>query len=215
MKKYFITGLVILLPLTLTLWIVAFLFNFLTEPFLGISKVILNYTGLLDLGFLWLNAEQLQTLVSQVLILIVLFVFTVLLGIVARWFFFHYIFRFWESLIHRIPVVSVIYKTCQEVIKTIFTSKNNAFKQVVLVNFPNPETKTIGLLTRDSVPGSELGDDRVVVFVPTTPNPTCGFLTIMKKEDVIHLDMSVEEAFKSIISCGVIVAPIRKSNGNP
>lgn len=214
MKKYFITGLVILLPLTLTLVLVAFLFNFLTEPFLGISRAIFTYSGFLNNGFLFLSAEQLQTLFSQVLILIVLFFFTVLLGLIARWFFFHYIIRFWESLIHRIPFVSVVYKTCQDVIKTIFTTDNNAFKQVVMVQFPNPETRTIGLVTREGFPGAEntLGNDLLVVFVPTTPNPTSGFLTIVKKQDVVNLDMSIEDAFKLVISCGVIMAPFRKGD---
>lgn len=214
MKKYFITGLVILLPLTLTLVVVAFVFNFLTEPFLGISKAILDYYGLLDTGFLFLSAQQLQTAISQVMILLVLFFFTVLLGLVARWFFFHYVLGFWESLINRIPFVSVIYTTCKDVIKTIFGSKNNAFKQVVMVQFPNPETRTIGLVTREGLPGVEnsIGDDLLVVFVPTTPNPTSGFLTIVKKADVVNLDMSVEDAFKYIISCGVIMAPFRQGD---
>lgn len=217
MKKYFITGLVILLPLTLTLVVLAFFFNLLTEPFLGISKTIIDYTGFLENGILFLSAEQVQTVISQVLILIVLFTFTVLLGLFARWVFFHYIVRFWESLIHRIPFISTIYRTCQDVIKTIFATKNNAFKQVVMVNFPNPETRTIGLVTRESLPGADasLGSDLLVVFVPTTPNPTSGFLTIVKKEDVVYLDMSVEDAFKYVISCGVIMAPFRQGYGRP
>ncbi len=212
MKKYFVTGLVILLPLTLTLAVVGFIFNLLTEPFLGISKTILDYYGLLDKGFLFLSAHQLQTVFSQILILIVLFIFTVLLGLIARWFFFHYIIRFWESLIHRIPFISTIYKTCQDVIKTIFATKNNAFKQVVMVHFPNPETRTIGLVTREGLPGAgpSIGSNLLVVFVPTTPNPTSGFLTIVKKEDVVYLDMSIEDAFKYVISCGMIMSPFRE-----
>lgn len=211
MKKYFITGLVILLPLTLTLAVVGFIFNLLTEPFLGISKAILARYGLLDSGFLFLSASQLQTAFSQVLILAALFLFTLLLGLIARWFFFHYIIRFWESLIHRIPLISTVYKTCQDVIKTIFTANSNAFKQVVMVRFPNQETRTIGLVTREGLPGTGVGmdSDLLVVFVPTTPNPTSGFLTIVKKEDVVYLDMSVEDAFKYVISCGMIMAPFK------
>lgn len=212
MKKSFITGLVILLPLSLTLAVVAFLFNFLTEPFLGISRALLGYSGLLNRGFLFLSADQLQTVVSQILIIISLFIFTVFLGFIARWFFFHYILRFWESLIHRIPIISTVYKTCQDVIKTIFTTNSNAFKQVVMVPFPNPGTKTIGLVTRESLPEADgvMGSDLLVVFVPTTPNPTSGFLTIVKREDVVFLDMSVEDAFKYVISCGVIMSPFKQ-----
>lgn len=209
MKKYFITGLVILLPVTLTLAVVLFIFNFLTEPFLGLTKAILDHYGLASSGFLFLSADQLQNFISKILILLVLFGFTILLGAVGRKFFVHFMIRMWEYAVHRIPLVSSIYKACQDVIKTIFASKNSAFKQVVMVRFPNADTHTIGLVTRDEMPGLEstIGSDLVVVFVPTTPNPTSGFLTIYKKEDVVPLDMSIEDAFKYVISCGVIMAP--------
>lgn len=211
MKKYFVTGLVILLPATLTLAVIIFIFNLLTDPFLGLSKAILDYYGLASSGFLFLNAEQLQNLISKLLIILVLFGFTVLLGAIGTWFFVHSFLRLWEYALHRIPLVSTIYKACQDVIKTIFGSKTSAFKQVVMVRFPNADTLTIGLVTRDELPGliHTVGPDLVVVFVPTTPNPTSGFLTIFKKEDVIPLDMKVEDAFKYIISCGVIMAPFK------
>lgn len=210
MKKYFVTGLVILLPLALTLLVVAFIFNFLTDPFLGLTRAILDHYGLLHTGFLFLSASQLQTVVSQILILVTLFLFTVLLGFVARWFFFHYVIGFWEGLIKRIPLVGAVYNASKDVIKTVFASKTNAFKQVVIVRFPNPETLTIGLVTRDDFQTVNGNDDMLVVFVPTTPNPTSGFLTIVKREDVINVDMSIEDAFKYIISCGVIMPPFRK-----
>lgn len=204
MKKYFVTGLVILLPVMLTLVVVIFVFNFLTAPFLELTKTILGHYDLV-------KNEQLLHYLSQFLILITLFFFTVLLGIFARWVFFHYMVRIWEYLLHRIPLVSPIYKTCQDVINTMFTSKTTAFKQVVMVRFPNPETYTMGLITRDHIQGLEdaIGSDLVIVFVPTTPNPTSGFLTIFKKEEVIYLDMKIEDAFKYIISCGVIMAPFK------
>lgn len=207
MKKYFIAGLVALLPVTLTLIVIIFVFNLLTQPFLGVTQAILGHYGLLDTGFLFLSPIQLETFLTQILILAVLFIFTVLLGAVARWFFVHYFIRFWEYVIHQIPIVSAIYRACQDVIKTIFASKTNAFKQVVMVRFPNQETLTLGLVTRETLGGLEsaLGSDFMVIFVPTTPNPTSGFLTLCKKEDVIPLDMKIEDAFKYIISCGVII----------
>lgn len=214
MKKYFITGLVILLPVTLTLAVVGFVFNLLTAPFLGMTKAILGYYGLLETGFLFLSASQLQTAVSQILVLAVLFFFTVFLGALARWFFISYIIGFGEYLINHIPIVNSIYNACKDVIKTVFASKSSAFKQVVMVRFPNENTYTIGLMTRDALPGisQALGGDCIVVFVPTTPNPTSGFLNIVKKSDVIPLDMKVEDAFKYIISCGVISVPFKKGD---
>lgn len=204
MKKYFVTGLVMLLPVALTLVVVAFVFNLLTAPFLELTKAILGHFGLIE-------NEKLLHFLSQILILIFLFLFTLVLGIFARWVFFHYMIRLWDYVLHRIPLVSTIYKTCQDVINTMFTSQTTAFKQVVLVRFPNPETYTLGLLTRDHIHGLEhvIGPDLIIVFVPTTPNPTSGFLTIFKKEDVVYLDMKIEDAFKYIISCGVIMAPFK------
>lgn len=209
MKKYFITGLVILLPLALTLAIIVFFVNLLTGPFVDIVKSILGYYDLIDSSFLFLSADQLQKYVSQLIILALLFFFTIGLGMLARWFLFHYVIKLWEYAIHRIPFISSVYKTCQDVIQTIFTSNTNSFKQVVLVPFPSTETLAIGLLTRDNLPAmGKHKEPLVAVFVPTTPNPTSGFLMMFKENDLIYLDMKVEEALKYVISCGVISTPI-------
>ncbi len=207
MKRCFITGLVILLPVTLTIAIVIFVFNLLTVPFLGLVKTVFGHYGLFENGFLFFNAEQLQNLVAQLLILVSLFFITIGLGIIARWFFFHTMIKFAEYIVRYIPLVSTIYKTSKDVIKTIFTSETKSFKQVVLVRFPNPESYSIGLVTREEIPGLKQTDfeDAVAVFVPTTPNPTSGFMVIYKKQDLIFLDMKVEDAFKYVISCGVIM----------
>jgi uncharacterized membrane protein len=206
MKKYFITGLVILLPLALTIAIMLFIFNLLTEPFLGIVKTVFDHYNLLEHGFLLLNANQLQNVVAQLLILVSLFFIAICLGFIARWFFIKTFIRFAEYVVKRIPLVRTIYKTCQDIIKTIFTSKTKSFKQVVLVRFPNLETYSIGLITREEIPSlaGTSHEDAVSVFVPTTPNPTSGFMLMFKQADLIYLDMTVEDAFKYIISCGVI-----------
>jgi uncharacterized membrane protein len=206
MKKYFITGLVILLPVALTLAIVIFIFNLLTVPFLGLVKAVFGHYHLLEEGFLLLSARHIQNLVAKILILISLFFIVIGLGFIARWFFFKTFMKFAEYMVKRIPLVSSIYRTCQEVIKTIFTSKTKSFKQVVLVRFPHPHTYSIGLVTREEIPSlaNTSHADAVAVFIPTTPNPTSGFLIMFKPNDLIYLDMKVEDAFKYIISCGVI-----------
>ena len=211
MKKYFITGLVILLPVALTLAIVIFIINLLTEPFVGIFKSIMDHYHIFEKGFLFFTADQLQQLISQVLILILLFFFTVGLGLLARWFFFHYIIGAWDALLHRIPFISSVYKGSKDVINTIFTSNTSSFKQVVMVPFPRNQSFSIGLVTREEIRDilpREPHIEYVTVFVPTTPNPTSGFLMLYKKSDLVYLDMKVEEALKYIISCGVIKAPI-------
>lgn len=209
MKKYFITGLIILLPLALTIAIVVFIFNLLTVPFLGIVKTVFDRYDLFESGSLLLNADQFQNLLAQLLILVSLFFIAIGLGFIARWFFIKAFFKFAEYVVKRIPLVRTIYKTCQEIIKTLFTSKTNSFKQVVLVRFPNPDTFSIGLVTREEIPSlsNTSHADVVAVFVPTTPNPTSGFMIMFKQADLIYLDMKVEDAFKYIISCGVISPP--------
>lgn len=204
MRKYFITGLVVLLPLALTLGIVLFLVNLLTSPFVGIFQGIFDYFGIL-------SSEQLQILFSKILILVLLFFVTVGLGAFGRWFFVHYMLSLWDYILHRIPLVSSIYKTSQEVITTLFGSTTKSFKQVVLVPFPNAQTYSIGLLTAENLPGIPKSETEeiVAVFVPTTPNPTSGFLMMFKKKEIFYLDMRVEEAFKYIVSCGVISPPFK------
>lgn len=212
LKKYLIPGLIVLLPLALTLFIVMFIFNVLTTPFVGVVRSVMGYFGWLDKGLLFLSAEDLQIIVSKVIALVLLFGFTVFLGMIGRKFVFHYLLKIWEKILHSIPIVRTIYKLCQDVINTIFASTTNSFKQVVLVPFPNVETRTLGLVTCEhmkGVPSSDT-DNIVAVFVPTTPNPTSGFLLMFKQSDLIYLDMKVEEAFKYIISCGVIAAQFKE-----
>lgn len=209
MKKYFITGLVILLPLALTLAIVIFFINLLTGPFVEMVKSILGHYDLLERNFLFISADQVQKYVSQIIILALLFFCTVGLGFIGRMFLFHYFLKLWEYVVHKIPFVSSIYRTCQDVIKTIFASETNSFKQVVLVPFPSTENLAIGLLTRDNLPTvGNMNGPLTAVFVPTTPNPTSGFLMMFRESDLLFLDMKVEDALKYVISCGVISSPI-------
>lgn len=206
MKKYFLTGLVILLPVALTIAVVAFVFNFLTTPFVGMVQHVFDYFGLLGKNFFFLTSHQVQVLASKLIILILLFFFTVLLGALGRWFFVHYFLKLWDYLLHRIPFVSTIYKTCQDVIKTMFASKNKSFKQVVLVPFPSADSRSVGLVTNETLEGlqQEGRGPLISVFVPTTPNPTSGFLMLYEEKDLVYLNMKVEDAFKYVISIGML-----------
>ena len=206
MKKYFITGLVFWLPFAVTIAVAVFIINLFTAPFVGILRNIFQRYDILDTGFLFLSAEQTQVLVSQILIIVLLFFFTVLLGMVASWFFINYLIRIGDYILHRIPIVSSIYKTSQDVIRTVFTTSTKSFKQVVFVPFPNASSYSVGFVTQEQVlPIKEQSKPLVAVFVPTTPNPTSGFLMLFNSDDVIYVKMSVEDAFKYVISCGMIL----------
>jgi uncharacterized membrane protein len=207
MKKHFITGLVILLPLVITIAVVTFLVNFLTKPFMGVVSTIFTKLNIINHGFLFLSPEQLLSYGSKLIILVFIFLFTVALGIIARWFLINTLFRLGDKILHRIPIVNTVYKTTQDIIKTLFVSDKNTFKQVVMVPFPRADVFVIGLIARDSpkICSQAAGNDLVSVFVPTTPNPTTGFLLMFKHSDLILIDMKPEDAIKYIVSCGVII----------
>ncbi len=195
------TGLVMLLPLALTLWIISSLIHWLTEPFVGIAERILSAVGLIGTPILFISAENVLLGLSQLLVLAALLSFIILIGAIGRHFFFRYLIRLSDAVLHKIPVISSVYKTSQELIQTLLTTDNRAFKQVVLVPFPNADCLSIGLVTREGPAAPHL----IPVFVPTTPNPTSGYLIMFDRSKVTPLDMTVEEAFRYIISCGVLI----------
>lgn len=211
MKGYFLTGVVILLPLALTFWIIAFIVRILTTPFQGIAHAALSAVGLNDISFLFLSSEQVLNYLSKILVLCFLFMLIVGIGMVGRRFFFNSLMKMGDAVLHRIPVISTVYKTSQELTQTIFASTSKSFKQVVLVPFPHDDSLCMGLVTRDDL---EMGT-QASVFIPTTPNPTSGLLVIVKKEHITPLDMRVEDALRYIISCGVLPVPIKREGAYP
>jgi uncharacterized membrane protein len=206
MKKHFITGLVILLPLTVTLLVLGFLIRFLTQPFVGLVSNFLAQLNIVNKGFLFLSPDQVIKYFSQFLILITLFLVTVCLGMITRWFFINALLRLGDRILHKIPVVNTVYKTTQEIIKTLFVSDKNSFKKVVLAPYPNPTSYMLGLVAREAPPqcSKALNEELISVLIPTTPNPTTGFLIMYPKKDLVYLDMKPEDAIKCIVSCGVI-----------
>ncbi len=207
MKKYFLTGLAIFLPLAITIAIVIFIVNFLTKPFMGLVAKILSHTTIPNVDFLFLSHEQVIRYGSQVAILIALFFFTILCGFFGKWFIFRSLIHLSNLVLAKIPVVNKVYKTTQDIISTIFSSKKGAFKKVVMVPFPYKEAYSLGLVARESPKTCQdtLKEELITVFIPTTPNPTTGILMIFPIKDVVFLDMKVDEAAKYIISCGVVV----------
>ncbi len=207
MKKHFITGLVILLPGAVTIAILIFVINFFTKPFIGFTSRLIEQWGLCQNGFCLLSQRQIIQYGSRVLILLALLGITILLGVVTRWFFMHTLIKLCDKILLRIPLVSTLYRTLQDIIKTIFVSDKNSFKQVVMVPFPGPETYVLGLVARESPEAccKATGKELVSVLVPTTPNPTTGFLLMFQKQVITYLDIKVEDAIKYMVSCGVIL----------
>jgi uncharacterized membrane protein len=209
MKKYFFTGLAFLLPLAVTIAVLNFLINLLTKPFVEFVSNLLCDVPFLSHGFLFLSQDQIINYSSKILILVFLFLLTMGLGVITRWFFIHELLKLSDKVIHRIPVVNTVYKTTQDIIKTLLTSDKKSFKQVVMVPFPRHDTFVIGLVARESpeICSEKANADLISVLIPTTPNPTTGFLLMYPKKDLIYIDMKPEDLIKYIVSCGVIIPP--------
>ena len=198
MKSYFITGLLVLVPLCITIWVLSTLIGLMDQ-------------SLLLLPVSWRPEAQFGRAVPGIgAILTLLIVFGT--GVIATNFFGKRIIQFWEALLARVPVVKSIYYSVKQVSDTLFSDSGQAFRKALLVQYPRQGSWTIGFLTGQ--PGGDVSNhlqgEYVSVYVPTTPNPTSGFFLMMPRADVVELDMSVDEALKYIISMGV-VAPASKT----
>jgi uncharacterized membrane protein len=214
MKKYFITGLIILMPLALTLFVIAFLFEFFTTPFVSIVSQIVP---LLAKKLPFPVPEGLIIFISRVfsLLLICALIFT--LGILGRWFFVKSFFKWFNFAVAKIPVVNSIYKLSREVISALFsTDGKKIFKEPVMVPFPDKPNYCIGLRSGEAPAECEekIGRPLVSVFAPTAPHPISGFLFILPKDDALPLDLTNEDAIKFLVSCGVIL-PDSETAGCP
>lgn len=199
-KQYFIAGLLVWLPMGITVWML----TWLVGVFDGIFLTVLQAADSLIPG-MHAVAERLRGVPGLGLILVAM----VFLGsgifvtnIFGQWW-----LRQWDSLMNRIPVVRSIYTSVKQVADTLFSGTGNAFSKALLVQYPRQGSWTIAFLTGQ--PGSGVADHfdapMVSVYVPTTPNPTSGFFLMMPRSEVIELDMSVDDALKYIISMGVVV----------
>ncbi|OBV37072.1 DUF502 domain-containing protein [Janthinobacterium psychrotolerans] len=192
MRKYFITGLLILVPLAITVWVLNLVIGTLDQSLLLVPQ---RFRPQSLFGF---DIPGLGT------ILTILIVF--LTGLLTNNLVGNYVVKLWERLLQRIPIVNSLYSSVKQVSDTLFSSSGNAFRKAVLVPYPHQNSWTIAFLT--GVPGGDaarhLVGDYVSVYVPTTPNPTSGFFLMMKRSDVVELDMSVDAALKYIVSMGVV-----------
>jgi len=194
-KRYFITGLLIWVPLVITVWVLSVIVNTLDQS-LHLLPVAVHPRSLF--GFPIPGVGALLTLLM-----------ILLTGMLATNFIGQKLVIWSERLLARIPVVNSVYNSVKQVSDTLFSSSGNAFRKALLVQYPRQGSWTIAFQT--GKPGGDvlnhLDGEYISVYVPTTPNPTSGFFLMMPKSDVIELDMTVDEALKYIISMGV-VAPL-------
>ena len=204
MKKYLLAGLLVWLPLAITIWVLQAALGLLSGVFgwfLNAGKAVLP-AGAAPLIDLLLSIPGLGVIV-MLLGLLLTGVFAT--NIMGQWW-----LRQGSRVLGKIPIVKSIYSSVKQVSDTLFSSSGNAFREAVLVQYPRAGAWTIAFVT--GRPGGEaaqhLVGDYLSIYVPTTPNPTSGFFLMVQRADVVALRMSVDEALKYVISMGVVAPPL-------
>lgn len=193
-KKYLLTGLLVLVPLVITLWVINFIIGILDQ-----SLLLLPQAWHPD-NLLGIHIPGWGVILTVGIIL--------LTGLLVRNVFGRQLLEWWEGLLRRIPFVNAIYNSVKQVSDTLLSDSGHSFRKVLLVRYPHPQAWSLAFLT--SVPGEVLraldGEEYVGVFIPTTPSPVNGFYFYVKKSETLELDISVDAAFKAIVSMGVVTA---------
>ena len=199
-KRYFITGLLIWVPLAITAWVLSLIASVADQSLRLLPESVRPH---------YLFGYDIP---GAGIVLTLLIILTT--GLLAANFIGQRLVGWWERLLARIPVVNSIYHSVKQVSDTLFSSSGNAFRKALLIQYPHAGSWTIAFLT--GTPGGDvvnhLSGDYVSVYVPTTPNPTSGFFLMLPRSDVVELDMNVDEALKYIISMGVVAPSARPRN---
>ena len=198
LKRYFLTGLLIWVPLGITVWVLKLLIGSMDQ-----SLLLLPYT-LRPESWLGMSMPGLGTILTIGVILLTGMLTTNIVG--------QRLIRFWEGVLARIPVVKSIYYSVKQVSDTLFSGSGEAFRKVLLVRYPHPEAWSLAFQTnlpRDV--DSRLDGEYVGVFIPTTPSPVNGFYFFVKKSETIEVGISVDDALKYIISMGVVTPTDKES----
>ncbi len=191
-KSYIITGLLIWVPLAITLWVLNLLVGIMDQSLQLLPQALLTEN--------WLGVH----VPGLGVILTVLIVFFT--GVLAANILGQRLVRFWEGILARIPIFNTIYHSVKQVSDTLFSGTGHAFRKVLLVRYPHPEAWSLAFQTNVPVEvAARLPEEYVAVFIPTTPSPVNGFYFYVRRADAIEIDMSVDAAFKYIVSMGVVV----------
>ena len=199
-KKYMLTGLMVWLPLAITIWVLSWLVKSLD----GVLGGVLFGFAAVAPASMAPGIGRLGSIPGLGVLIVAAFMFVtgaLVSNVAGRW-----LLKQWDGLFTRIPIVKSIYNSVKKVSDTLFSSNGNAFRTALLIQYPRAGSWTIAFQT--GTPTGEvatyLGADFVSVYVPTTPNPTSGFFLMLPRADVIELDMSVDQALTYVISMGSV-----------
>lgn len=200
MRGHFLAGIVLVGPVALTIYLAWTVINMIDQAILPWVPATYNprtYLGSDVPGFG----------------VIVFLLFTTLIGWLTRNFFGRQIVRLGESWVSRMPIIRSIYNALKQIAETILSQSQTSFKHACLIEYPRRDIWAIAFVsteTKGEIPGRAGEEEMMSVFLPTTPNPTSGFLLFVKRADVVLLDMTVEEAAKLVISAGLVTPPTRE-----
>lgn len=201
LKNYFFTGVIVAAPVAITIYMSYHLVIWINE----VTKRLIPQQWRIG-DFVPYAVPGLGLLL---LLLVLLFIGMLTTGYIGKFF-----VRLWEKIIRKMPVVSSIYSLLKQIFETFLSQKSRSFNEVVLVEYPRKGLWSIAFVSNNDTGGEiaeKAGQKILSIFVPTTPNPTSGFLIFLPEKDVIKLNMSVEDGIKYVISCG-IVTPGMKNN---
>ena len=193
-RSWFFTGILVMTPLILTIYVVWTFITFVDNLVVPLVPIDYRPSNYLPFSIPGLG-------------LIIVFLFTTFVGVLATGLLGRTLIRLWENILNRMPVVRSVYSAIKQILETVMATQSDAFRQAVLVEYPRKDIWAIGFVT-GSTKGevSENVDKKMVnVFMPTTPNPTSGFLLFFPESDLIFLEMSVEDALKLVVSGGMVV----------
>ena len=204
MKRLFLSGLIIILPIAITGWVISLLIGLCTKPFRSAVEALLSDFSPVQTGWWLFSREQVFQAATTFSILIGLILFLFLIGLVSRWLFLHVLIKGLDHLMLKIPIVNKVYRACREFTDILFSSKSTSFSQVVWAPFPTAQQNAVGLVTNELTLPAPDGTTQTFtsVLIPGTPNPTVGFLVLCPKNSLTPTSIGVDSAIKWVISCG-------------
>jgi len=211
MKKYFLTGLIILLPLLVTIMLFIFIVDLFTSPFLNIFiNFLMNFEGAIPL----LKNQALMIFIARILIIAALIIFIILLGIVARWFFIRSLLNLANKILSKIPFIRVVHKSLKDIITSFIAKERKAFVKTAMLAFPSKNSYCVGFESGEAPLECQKKAKKklIPVFLPTAPHPISGFLILTSKENIYSIDMKNEDTVKFTVSCGLIIPKEKQKN---